>query len=63
MDQLIDGTYAADREMFRPLYNSLLNTLSTSRAMLPVPDASLLAVEICSDTSAAAKVISALDTL
>ncbi len=32
VDQLIDGTYAADREMFRPLYNSLLNTLSTSRA-------------------------------
>ena len=31
--------------------------------MLPVPDASLDAVEICSDTSAAAKIISALDTL
>ena len=30
--------------------------------MLPVPEASLLAVEICSDTSAAAKIISALDT-
>ncbi len=32
LDQLIDGTYAADQELFRPLYNSLLNTLSTSRA-------------------------------
>ena len=31
--------------------------------MFPVPDASLLAVEICSLTSAAAKIISALDTL
>ena len=31
--------------------------------MLPVPDASLLAVEICSLTSAAAKIHSALDTL
>ena len=30
--------------------------------MLPVPEASLLAVEICSETSAAAKIISALDT-
>ena len=30
--------------------------------MLPVPDASLLAVEICSETSAAAKIHSALDT-
>ena len=30
--------------------------------ILPVPDASLLAVEICSLTSAAAKIISALDT-
>ncbi len=32
VDQLVDGTYASDRELFRPLYNSLLNTLSTSRA-------------------------------
>ena len=31
--------------------------------MFPVPDASLLAVEICSETSAAAKIISAFDTL
>ncbi len=30
--QLVDGTYAQDRELFRPLYNSLLNTLSTSKA-------------------------------
>ena len=30
--------------------------------MLPVPEASLEAVEICSDTSDAAKMISALDT-
>ncbi len=32
LDQLIDGSYSADRELFRPLYNSLLNTLSTSKA-------------------------------
>ena len=32
LDQLIDGTYSADKELFRPLYNSLLNTLSTSKA-------------------------------
>ena len=32
VDQLIDGTYSSDRELFRPLYNSLLNTLSTSKA-------------------------------
>ncbi len=31
--QLINGTYAPnDPELFRPLYNSLLNTLSTSKA-------------------------------
>ena len=30
--QLINGTYAADTELFRPLYNSLLNTQSTSKA-------------------------------
>ena len=30
--QLINGTYSADTELFRPLYNSLLNTLSTSKA-------------------------------
>lgn len=33
LTQLIDGTYAPnDHELFRPLYNSLLNTLSTSKA-------------------------------
>ena len=32
VDQLIDGTYSSGRELFRPLYNSLLNTLSTSKA-------------------------------
>ena len=30
--QLIDGTYAKDKELFLPLYNSLLNTKSTSKA-------------------------------
>lgn len=30
--QLINGTYSSDTEMFRHLYNSLLNTQSTSRA-------------------------------
>ena len=30
--QLINGTYSSDPELFRPLYNSLLNTLSTSKA-------------------------------
>ena len=32
LDQLVDGTYFSDKELFRPLYNSLLNTLSTSKA-------------------------------
>ena len=32
LDQLVDGTYAADTELFRPLYNSLLNTFSTAKA-------------------------------
>jgi starch phosphorylase len=32
VDHLIDGTFDSDKELFRPLYNSLLNTLSTSRA-------------------------------
>lgn len=32
LEQLVDGTYASDKELFRPLYNSLLNTLSTSKA-------------------------------
>ena len=32
LTQLINGTYNSDTELFRPLYNSLLNTLSTSVA-------------------------------
>lgn len=33
VDQLVDGTYAhGDREMYRDLYNSLLNTKSSNRA-------------------------------
>ena len=33
VDQLVDGTYAhGNREMYRDLYNSLLNTKSSSRA-------------------------------
>ncbi len=30
--QLINGTYDSDTELFRPLYNSLLNTQSTAKA-------------------------------
>ncbi|MCD8327389.1 MAG: glycogen/starch/alpha-glucan phosphorylase [Lachnospiraceae bacterium] len=30
--QLINGTYSDDTELFRPIYNSLLNTLSTDKA-------------------------------
>ncbi|MBR1440482.1 MAG: glycogen/starch/alpha-glucan phosphorylase, partial [Lachnospiraceae bacterium] len=33
LDQLVNGTYSPEnKELFRPLYNSLLNTLSTDRA-------------------------------
>jgi starch phosphorylase len=33
VDQLIDGTYAnGNRDMYRNLYNSLINTQSTNRA-------------------------------
>ena len=32
LNQLIDGTYSQDKELFRHLYNSLLNTQSTSKA-------------------------------
>ena len=32
VDQLVDGTYSSDRELFRSLYNSLLNTKDTDRA-------------------------------
>ncbi len=32
LTQLINGTFDEDTELFRPLYNSLLNTQSTSKA-------------------------------
>ncbi len=32
VEQLIDGSFSEDRELFRPLYNSLLNTFSTAKA-------------------------------
>ena len=33
LDQLVDGTFSGgDTELFRPLYNSLLNTQNSSRA-------------------------------
>ena len=32
VDYLVDGTFAEDKELFRPLYNSLLNTKNSSRA-------------------------------
>ncbi|MBQ9438937.1 MAG: glycogen/starch/alpha-glucan phosphorylase [Lachnospiraceae bacterium] len=32
LTQLINGTYEEDTELFRPLYNSLLNTQSTAKA-------------------------------
>jgi starch phosphorylase len=32
LNQLVDGTYAEDKELFRHLYNSLLNTYGTSKA-------------------------------
>lgn len=32
VDRLIDGTFAKDKELFRPLWNSLLNTKDSSRA-------------------------------
>lgn len=32
LKQMLDGTYSDDKELFLPLYNSLLNTLSTSKA-------------------------------
>ena len=31
VDHLVDGTYAEDRELFRPLYNSLLNKQDTTK--------------------------------
>jgi starch phosphorylase len=32
LEQLVDGTYAQDRELFRSLYNSLLNTKESDKA-------------------------------
>ncbi len=32
VDRLIDGTFSKDKELFRPLWNSLLNTKDTSKA-------------------------------
>ena len=32
VDHLIDGTFSKDKELFRPLWNSLLNTKDTSKA-------------------------------
>ncbi|SEK89158.1 starch phosphorylase [Butyrivibrio sp. ob235] len=32
LDHLVDGTYSKDRELFRPLYNMLLNTINSNKA-------------------------------
>ena len=32
LDRLIDGTFSKDKELFRPLYNSLLNTINSNKA-------------------------------
>ena len=32
LDRLVDGTFSKDRELFRPLYNTLLNTQNSSKA-------------------------------
>ncbi|WP_035765313.1 glycogen/starch/alpha-glucan phosphorylase [Butyrivibrio sp. NC2002] len=32
LDRLVDGTFSRDRELFRPLYNSLLNTINSNKA-------------------------------
>ena len=32
VDRLIDGTFAKDKELFRPLYDSLMTTKNSSRA-------------------------------
>lgn len=32
LDYLINGTFSSDRELFRPLYNNLLNTMNTNKA-------------------------------
>jgi starch phosphorylase len=32
LDRLVDGTFSSDRELFRPLFNSLLNTVNSNKA-------------------------------
>ncbi len=32
LDRLVDGTFAQDKELFRPLYNCLLNTYNSNKA-------------------------------
>ena len=32
LDRLVDGTYSRDRELFRPLFNMLLNTINSNKA-------------------------------
>ncbi|MCR5656611.1 MAG: glycogen/starch/alpha-glucan phosphorylase [Butyrivibrio sp.] len=32
LDRLVDGTFSKDKELFRPLYNSLLNTINSNKA-------------------------------
>jgi starch phosphorylase len=32
LDSLVDGTFSQDRELFRPLYNCLLNTINSNKA-------------------------------
>ena len=32
LDRLVDGTFSNDRELFRPLFNSLLNTINSNKA-------------------------------
>nr|MCR4756572.1 glycogen/starch/alpha-glucan phosphorylase [Butyrivibrio sp.] len=32
LDMLVDGTFSKDKELFRPLYNCLLNTINSSKA-------------------------------
>ena len=72
---IVDNLLCGQTENKGVLFSNFLNDLhvctvhgSQSRSavqhdfMLPVPEASLLAVDICSDTSAAAKISSALDT-
>ena len=48
--------------MFAPSMVPRVGAPFSMNFMFEVPDASLLAVEICSETSAAAKIISALET-